>query len=61
MYGSTWARMGGRYGWWGRHYVTECWRKWKIQRKWRDGGGIISYDREVVGGVGTSDDIMWLY
>jgi len=30
-------------------------------RTLRDGGGIICYDKEVGGGVVTSDDVAWLY
>jgi len=45
----------------GRNCVTEGWRNQETRRVWRDGGGIICRDKEVVWGVATSNNVAWLY
>jgi hypothetical protein len=50
--------MVGIEGWYGRNCVTERRRCWEMWRMRQDGGGISWYDKEVVYGVATVDDML---
>jgi hypothetical protein len=53
--------LSGCWGLCGKNRVTERRRLWEMLRMQWDGGNIMWYNKEVVQGVATSDDVGWFH